>query len=205
MVYSAGDRECQEPWSVVVPSISVPTISPRLREHCNGRPVFTRDDLTGPDDVVEWAVAAGMVKPVERAVSRSPRFSRFEAAVALRENLYQVFGPIALGGSPHSTALSFVTRRGAQAMRSSEWSAATADMRRSGRLSPWTPSATAWRTRPFSCSVLPGRPGRVVRRGGWLFLDVSRAHARRWCSMNACGVRDKMRRYHQRQLGTVAT
>ena len=40
---------------------------------------------------------------------------------------------------------------------------------------------------------------------GWLFLDVSRAHARRWCSMNACGVRDKMRRYHQRQLGTVAT
>jgi len=38
---------------------------------------------------------------------------------------------------------------------------------------------------------------------GWLFVDTSRAHARRWCSMNACGVRDKMRRYHQRQVDAV--
>jgi predicted RNA-binding Zn ribbon-like protein len=29
----------------------------------------------------------------------------------------------------------------------------------------------------------------------WLFLDTSRQHNRRWCSMNACGAIMKMRRY----------
>jgi predicted RNA-binding Zn ribbon-like protein len=34
---------------------------------------------------------------------------------------------------------------------------------------------------------------------GWLFLDISKNQSRRWCSMNTCGARDKMRRYHKRQ------
>jgi predicted RNA-binding Zn ribbon-like protein len=33
----------------------------------------------------------------------------------------------------------------------------------------------------------------------WLFLDTSKNQSRRWCSMNTCGARDKMRRYHKRQ------
>ncbi len=33
---------------------------------------------------------------------------------------------------------------------------------------------------------------------GWLFLDTSKNQRRRWCSMNTCGARDKMRRYHSR-------
>jgi len=33
---------------------------------------------------------------------------------------------------------------------------------------------------------------------GWLFLDTSKNQSRRWCSMNTCGARDKMRRYHSR-------
>lgn len=34
---------------------------------------------------------------------------------------------------------------------------------------------------------------------GWLFLDTSKNQSRRWCSMNTCGARDKMRRYHKRK------
>jgi predicted RNA-binding Zn ribbon-like protein len=34
---------------------------------------------------------------------------------------------------------------------------------------------------------------------GWLFLDTSKNQSRRWCSMNICGARDKMRRYHKRK------
>ncbi len=33
----------------------------------------------------------------------------------------------------------------------------------------------------------------------WLFLDLSRAHSRRWCSMASCGNRAKARRHHQRK------
>ena len=32
----------------------------------------------------------------------------------------------------------------------------------------------------------------------WLFLDLSRNHSRRWCSMNICGGTRKMRRYRAR-------
>jgi predicted RNA-binding Zn ribbon-like protein len=33
----------------------------------------------------------------------------------------------------------------------------------------------------------------------WLFLDTSKNHSRRWCSMNACGSVVKMRRFRARQ------
>lgn len=33
---------------------------------------------------------------------------------------------------------------------------------------------------------------------GWLFIDTSKNQTRRWCSMNACGTRDKMQRYHRK-------
>jgi predicted RNA-binding Zn ribbon-like protein len=33
---------------------------------------------------------------------------------------------------------------------------------------------------------------------GWLFLDTSRNHLRRWCTMDECGNRAKMRRRYER-------
>jgi predicted RNA-binding Zn ribbon-like protein len=33
---------------------------------------------------------------------------------------------------------------------------------------------------------------------GWFFLDVSKNHSRRWCSMNTCGAVAKARRYYRR-------
>jgi len=33
----------------------------------------------------------------------------------------------------------------------------------------------------------------------WLFLDISRNHSRRWCSMDDCGSRSKMRSYRARR------
>ena len=34
---------------------------------------------------------------------------------------------------------------------------------------------------------------------GWLFLDTSRNHTRRWCSMRSCGNREKARRFYRRR------
>ncbi len=36
---------------------------------------------------------------------------------------------------------------------------------------------------------------------GWLFLDESRRHNRRWCEMGVCGNRAKARRFYARQKG----
>jgi predicted RNA-binding Zn ribbon-like protein len=34
---------------------------------------------------------------------------------------------------------------------------------------------------------------------GWLFLDTSKNHSRRWCDINDCGNRAKQRRHYQRE------
>jgi predicted RNA-binding Zn ribbon-like protein len=34
---------------------------------------------------------------------------------------------------------------------------------------------------------------------GWLFLDTSRSHNRRWCTMAVCGNRAKRRRHYRRE------
>src|SRR5438132_13416280 len=39
---------------------------------------------------------------------------------------------------------------------------------------------------------------REVGRCAWLFLDTSRNHSRRFCSMKECGNRAKQRRHYQR-------
>jgi len=40
---------------------------------------------------------------------------------------------------------------------------------------------------------------RLVGRCAWLFLDTSRNHSRRFCSMDECGNRAKQRRHYQRR------
>lgn len=39
----------------------------------------------------------------------------------------------------------------------------------------------------------------------WLFLDRSRNHTRRWCDMNDCGARTKVRRFRARRARTPAS
>jgi predicted RNA-binding Zn ribbon-like protein len=40
---------------------------------------------------------------------------------------------------------------------------------------------------------------------GWLFLDASRNHSRRWCSMAGCGNRAKAKRHYERAKAARAT
>lgn len=36
---------------------------------------------------------------------------------------------------------------------------------------------------------------------GWLFLDLTKNHSRRWCDMDDCGSRAKAKRYYRRKTG----
>jgi predicted RNA-binding Zn ribbon-like protein len=36
---------------------------------------------------------------------------------------------------------------------------------------------------------------------GWLFLDLTKNHSRRWCDMDDCGSRAKAKRYYRRKRG----
>jgi predicted RNA-binding Zn ribbon-like protein len=171
----------------------------------NGRPTFTRDDLATADDVFEWAIAARLLSSDEQVNRTADDAHQFAAAVTLRENLYSVFGPIADGESPLPEAVAFVARRAALATHSALWisNGASYEPRWPGN------SLESVCDQLADAAVLLLRSTSVARIGscagcGWLFLDTSRAHARRWCSMNACGVRDKMRRYHQRHSSATS-
>jgi len=170
----------------------------------NGRPTFTRDDLRGPQDVFDWAVTAGLSNQLEHASGLSDESSQFRALIALREQMYGVFGAIAHGAPPEPGALAFVARRAGRALRTARW-----DRTENGLVPQWhEDSLESIGDRLADEAVLLLRQPAISRVGfcagcGWLFLDTSRGHARRWCSMNACGVRDKMRRYHQRQANVT--
>ena len=165
----------------------------------NSRPTYTRDDLRSADDVVEWAIAARLLNSDTQVHRIDDDAVQFAAAMALRENLYNVFGPIAHDQQPQDDALDFVAGRASLATRSARWirSGSSYEPRWSGNTLESICDQLA------DAAMVLLRSASVTRIGscagcGWLFLDTSRAHARRWCSMNVCGVRDKMRRYHQR-------
>lgn len=171
----------------------------------NARPHFTRDDLGSAADLADWALAAGLVDRQAGIASGTDSGRGLDGVIQLRESLYAVFGPIAAGGEPADEALSVVAGYAADALRSS----------RLVRHEEQMGYRTSWSLNSFEslghfladeAMQLLRSPG-VQRVGscdgcGWLFLDTSRAGARRWCSMNVCGARHKMRRYHERHSAT---
>lgn len=79
-----------------------------------------------------------------------------------------------------------------------------------GKALAWQwPRAAAALTSPLwpitwaAAELLTGDGAPIRECGGehctWLFLDVSRGHSRRWCSMASCGNRAKARRHYHRQ------
>jgi predicted RNA-binding Zn ribbon-like protein len=172
----------------------------------SGRPVYTRDDLADADAIFDWADAGGLLRRDEQVQPHGDGSSHFKAAIALRENLYRVFAPYGPDDATNAAALAFVVGRAAQAARSAAW------VIEGSRYQPSWPqdSIESICDRLADEALVLLRSPAMARVGscagcGWLFLDTSRAHARRWCSMNACGVRDKMRRYHQRHPRETST
>lgn len=174
-----------------------------LANTVNARPRPARDGLERYEDLIAWAVAAGVVDADAaeslRGVDPVTAQRELRDARELRETVYRVFSAIAAGRpvdaldidallASHAAALPFATlRRGSGGRFELAWSD------RGAIVGPLAQSAV---------DLLRGGPLRQVKECpscGWLFLDQSRNGSRRWCSMETCGSRDKMRRYHRRR------
>jgi predicted RNA-binding Zn ribbon-like protein len=153
-----------------------------------------QDFLATPDDLAEWAVHAGVVG-TPPAVDERVLAQTHE----LRGAVYSVFRAIAEHRDPDPAALDTLA-------------ALHADAIARARLVPAGDRYTlAWDGEvlgPLAAAAVD-----LLRRGSldrlklcdgcpWLFLDVSRNHSRRWCAMNECGGRLKMRRYRARKRAT---
>jgi predicted RNA-binding Zn ribbon-like protein len=166
------------------------------------------DYLMHYSDLVEWANKVGILSPTQTThLQKRSKQSVEEAenalgsARTLRELLYRLFSNAAKDSEPNKKDMeTFVSSYGEA-------------ISHGHLLKKEDHYTTAWKVDEKFDSVLwpimhsagelllSSELGQVKECPGcgWLFLDTSKNQSRRWCSMNTCGARAKMRRYHKRQ------
>lgn len=170
----------------------------------NSRLEPIHDYLSTDDDLLAWAERVGVLPPADRArIARRRRGGTAAARAARRrrrrrEAVYRVFSAIAAGRLPPDDDLTAVLRAYAAAL-----AAARLELVDGGFRPTWTtPRDAADVLRPVDASageLLLSPEVELVKECpgcGWLFLDRSRNRSRRWCDMQVCGSRAKMRRYY---------
>jgi len=175
--------------------------------HASEQPL---ERLQSYEDLLIWSQQAGTLDPsaareLTARAQADPGGAEeaYKEALALREALYRVFSALAAGGAPAGGDLAQLTRALAVSVEHGRLEA-------TGEGFDWNwPAADAferplWPLAPAALDLLRGdqleRVGECAddRGCGYLFLDTSRNHSRRWCSMESCGNRAKARSYYQR-------
>ena len=169
------------------------------------------DYLASYADLAQWSAHAHLLTPDQlaallRAAEQHPRQAGavFARAIALRETLYRVFTTLAAHQPPAATDLAALQSAYLETMAQShllpspdgyQWRWSEDSHTLDQMLWPIITSAVDLLTSPEArrVKVCPG-----LGDCGWLFLDTSKSGRRRWCSMDSCGSRSKMRRYYAR-------
>ncbi|HVO80472.1 MAG TPA: ABATE domain-containing protein [Terriglobales bacterium] len=167
------------------------------------------DDLQSFADLTDWAQQAGLLPDGEtRALRRGGQThpeaaADFQRALQLRGLVYEVFSGIARRGKSGPLALAGLNEYFRRAM--AQVSIARVGDRyelaweKSGRIF----DRVLWAVVRSAMELLTSdRLLRIRQCAGenctWLFVDTSRNGMRRWCDMQACGNRAKVRRFRQR-------
>jgi predicted RNA-binding Zn ribbon-like protein len=186
----------------------VNTFHPRYGRH-------VRDALSGYADLVTWSRSVGVLTEAQeqgllRAASGQPQeaLQVFERAITLREVIYRAFSAVAAGNNPQEEDRGLLrdvfveaTARASLSSTAREfsWEWEVEEAPGHGKelqllLWPVALSTIELLTSAKECGKIKECPG-----CGWLFLDSSKTGNRRWCSMDECGSRDKMRRQYARK------
>lgn len=169
------------------------------------------DFLRDYGELVRWAWHAGAIDDVavaelqEVAAADETRAQRaFAHALEMREAIDRTFRALAAGGAPPDEDLRVIRDEELEALRAASLTRVgdrfdltwreVADL----RLPTWAAVTSAMKL------LTEGDLARVKQCPGagdcgWLFYDTSRNRSRRWCSMEGCGSRVKMRRHYARR------
>jgi predicted RNA-binding Zn ribbon-like protein len=153
------------------------------------------DALLEPDSLDRWGARMGVA-------GRLGGPEELERARGLRTALHAIFSALAREEAPDERPLARLRSAYAQAV-----AAGTLVRKEDGRFGIDWPSDEPCRVRfavAADAVALLADPARTVRLHrcpgrdcGWIFLDTS--GRRRWCSMDSCGSREKMRRMYARR------
>jgi predicted RNA-binding Zn ribbon-like protein len=169
-------------------------------------PQRTNDRLADFSALLAWSRRAGLIdRAAADAVARVAADDRIaaersvRAARRLREDVHEVLGGVVEGGVPAKRGLLAIQPALVDAVRHAVLDASTpVHWHLVPRVPADLPRLLALATMQLLQS---GDELRAVRRCrgagcGWLFLDRSRSHTRRWCSSNDCGNRERVRRHY---------
>jgi predicted RNA-binding Zn ribbon-like protein len=179
-------------------------------DHASEQPL---EYLQSYHELVTWGRQAGIVTTEEawrlqRAASEHPAHGAavLRRAIVLREAIYRIFSALAAGMTPPVADLAMLNatleaapvRLQVTAVEDGfvcEWLADKAAL--DGLLGPVAWSAANLLASNEACWVKMCGGDEC----GWLFLDTTKNHSRRWCAMADCGSRVKARRYYRRKRG----
>lgn len=170
-----------------------------------------QDGLESYDSLAAWGVEAGLLTAGEAGVlvnraEQQPEAAQqvLERAIDLREAIYRLFSSLAAGHSPGQADLEHLNvelqagLRHLQVVAIEEgcawaWERASTDL-----------DCMLWPVARAAAELLVSpeieRVGECsAEECGWLFLDMSKNHSRRWCDMNGCGNRAKARQHYRRK------
>jgi predicted RNA-binding Zn ribbon-like protein len=173
------------------------------------------------EELATWCARLGVISEREAgslraAARRDERAARraLRAAIELRELLHPIFRALADGQNPPGELLDRLrdAERGALAEARLTRDGAT----RAGRIHAmeWAfppPRELTDPLRPIvhaAVELLTDGPLERLKSCGncrWLFLDQSRNHSRRWCSMDECGIQMKHARFVEKRRRLSAT
>jgi predicted RNA-binding Zn ribbon-like protein len=180
-----------------------------MRWHASSQPMET---LHSYADLLGWAQQAGLVTEhatvrLGKAAEEQPHAaaSVFERAIEMREAIYRVFSACVHGRAHSDDDLARINAE--LAIAQAHLSLAPAEQGFA-----WTWESDGARLDQFlwplvrstaeilTSTDLLSRVGECAddRGCGWLFVDLSKNHSRRWCDINDCGNRAKQRRYYAR-------
>jgi predicted RNA-binding Zn ribbon-like protein len=166
------------------------------------------EHLSTYGDVLAWAEARGVVSKSGAAALRKQAAADSEgarrmhrSAIEFREAVYRVLLAASSGRRPAPNDLLILNRHVSATFQS-------AAVTLSGDrfvLDTSNPTALGPVLEPVVRSAVDLMTTEALTRVGccadqtcgWLFLDATRSHTRRWCDMKQCGNRNKVRRFRQ--------
>jgi len=172
-----------------------------------------RENLAEPHDLLTWAHRAPDLDGDDFSILRSAIAKDPQAAERvlhdvreLREHLYQHLGACIdhPDTKPQVERAAPLHRTLIDAVAASNLAGTPARW----KLEPSTASGLTRVLALHALDLLQTMPRERLRRCddagcGWLFLDTTRNHSRRWCSSGDCGNRDRARRHYTRTKTTI--
>ena len=186
----------------------VNTLDNRLNEDIH-------ENLNSYDDLVAWSKQAGLVTDAaaEQLLEEARRHPEEAREILLRardsrEVMYRIFLTLAEGGHPAEADLYALNAALTRTMVHARivphdggfvWGWQDEERELDSLLWPVIRSAADLLT----SSELEGVRVCAAEDCSWLFLDTSKNHTRRWCSMKSCGNRAKARRHYKKEKTQV--